>query len=122
MTVVTIPQLEAAVNGLAGIGVAEMTDPATRALIPPLYGGRIRYLREPVDKEEWQTPLITAQLGTGDCEDLAAYRIAELHVQGETEAKARVLRISPVLRHVVVARASGHIEDPSAKLGMSGKA
>lgn len=119
----TIPELEAGVMGLALVGRAQMLDPANRGVFPSsLYDSSIRYKREEVGEEEWQTPLQTAQRGTGDCEDLAAYRTAELLVQGESGARPRVLTITPTLRHVVVARADGRLEDPSKMLGMKGRA
>jgi hypothetical protein len=89
--------------------------------LPPLYGGTIRYAREPRARERWQTASETAARGLGDCEDLAAYRVAELHAQGERAATIHVRTINPELMHIVVRRANGMIEDPSAQLGMRGK-
>jgi hypothetical protein len=44
-----------------------------------------------------------------------------LWVQGETDARAVILDIRPGLKHCVVRRADGTIEDPSKRLGMGGK-
>lgn len=117
----SIGDLEALVFGLAAQSYTQMMDPEKRGQIPPLYGGKIRYKREPLRREDWQSALETAQLGYGDCEDLSAYRCAELRARGIT-AYPKVLMISPTLRHVVVTfqaqDGSWQIEDPSKKLGM----
>ena len=117
----TIRELEAAVTGLGWICWSQMEDPANAGRIPALYGGRIRYEREQGGREEWQTALDTARLGYGDCEDLAGYLLGQLYLAGETKARARVIRITPTLRHVLVARGSGRLEDPSKILGMGGR-
>jgi hypothetical protein len=117
ITVDTIPQLEAAVNGLALIGLADMrADPGK---YPALYQSGFRYRREPPGSEIWQPVSQVAQSRSGDCEDLAAYRVAELRKAGE-RATARVIRVNPELRHVMVVRADGRLEDPSRVLGMQG--
>lgn len=111
-------QVRAAVTGLAAISVAQMI----ARNLPPLYGGTIRYEREPPGRERWQTALETAWLRTGDCEDLAAYRLAELIRAGELSARIVVRVIVPNrLLHIQVQRANGMIEDPSKLLGMKGK-
>lgn len=113
----TIPEIEAAVMGLGAQSAVQM---ATHKL-PSLYSGAIRYRQEKPGKEEWQSAAITAAKGYGDCEDLAAYRVAELRRAG-IDAYPKVLRITPTLRHVVVAvrdrDGREHIEDPSKLLGM----
>ena len=110
-------QIRAAVLGLAAISLAQMCE----RNVPPLYSGHVRYTREPIGRERWQTALETAQRGEGDCEDLAAYRVAELHRAGENRATIVVKVVSPTLMHILVRRANGAIEDPSARLGMRGK-
>lgn len=121
MTVTTIRELEEAVNGLGRVCQAQLSDPANAGKLPALYAGRIRYERERAGRERWQTAEETARLGYGDCEDLAAYRLGELWMAGESKARARVVAITPTLRHVMVARGDGTLEDPSKKLGMAGK-
>jgi len=118
ISVSTIPQLEAAVNGLALIGAAERRDPANRGKFPPVTA--LRYVREKPNQEHWQTPLETALRRTGDCEDLAAYLLSQYLVEGDRDASARVLVINPTLRHVVVARGDGRLVDPSKACGMQG--
>jgi hypothetical protein len=110
-------ELECLVFGLALASLAQMRASATRARIPSLYSGKIRYCREPRGSERWQTALETSELGCGDCEDLVAFRCAELMAQG-IKARPKVLTINPTLRHVVVRWPDGRIEDPSKKLGM----
>jgi hypothetical protein len=86
---------------------------------PPLYKSGVRYVAEPLGRENWQIPSVTLQLGGGDCEDLAAYRAAELVVSGEDPRARAVVRIvRPGLMHCVVLRGNGQVEDPSKLLGM----
>lgn len=119
---VTIPELEALVFGLGGQSYAQMMDPANRGKIPPLYSGKIVYRREPPRREDWQSALETAERGYGDCEDLVAYRIAELRAQGIKDAVPKITAVNPALRHVTLeyTNAAGERvrEDPSRLLGM----
>ena len=110
-------QIRAAVLGLAAISLAQMQE----RYVPPLYESGVRYRREPIGRERWQTAAETAARGHGDCEDLAAYRVAELHKMGETGATIVVRVVRPTLMHILVRRANGKTEDPSALLGMKGK-
>jgi len=88
---------------------------------PSLYRSGVRYSREPAGRERWQLPSETRALGRGDCEDLAVYRVAELRAAGE-KAKLLLRRSGPRLWHALVLRGDGTTEDPSAKLGMRGRA
>ena len=85
--------------------------------LPRLYGGAIRYQREPPHSERWNSAVEVARLGYGDCEDLAAYRAAELRLGGQWAARAILIRKSPTLLHCVV-DINGQREDPSKRLGM----
>lgn len=93
--------------------------------LPLLYKSGIRYRREPLvgsrRVERFQTARQTAKVGFGDCEDLAAYRVAELRLRG-IAAKPWVIQPSAKMFHVQVRYPDGKIEDPSARLGMRGKA
>jgi hypothetical protein len=94
-----------------------------RRPLPSLYSSGVRYKAEPKGRESWQDAPTTLQVGHGDCEDLAAWRAAELRLQGENAQACLHRRIGPdgaSLMHAVVRRADGSIEDPSAKLGMYG--
>jgi len=93
---------------------------------PPLYLSGVRYQQEPFGEEEWQDIPYTLKLGYGDCEDLAAWRVAELRVMNNEKARPEVMgRVLPsgmALYHIRVTRADGSIEDPSKLLGMKGQA
>lgn len=94
-----------------------MTHPRT----PPLYRADVWYEREPPGREEWQTIPATLARGSGDCEDLASWRVAELQARGEPAriiTKTAHLMMGGKLVHVLVKRGDGTIEDPSAILGM----
>lgn len=118
----TIPELEALVFGLGAQSYAQMADPANRGKIPPLYSGKIVYRRELPRREDWQSALETAERGYGDCEDLVAYRLAELRAQGVKDAVPVITAVNPALRHVTLTYtdAAGRVvhEDPSRRLGM----
>lgn len=72
--------------------------------------------------EEWQTIPWVIYRGYGDCEDLGAWRSAELRAKYKVKAtpfiKMRRMPDGFWRAHVVVRWPNGQIEDPSAKLGM----
>jgi hypothetical protein len=88
---------------------------------PKLLASGVRYLRE-VDTENYQNIPRTLELKTGDCEDLAAWRIAELQEAGE-DAHLVVREYDEPQDetdyHLLVGHADGTIEDISAILGMT---
>lgn len=106
-------QIRAAVTGLALVSLAQME----AMPFPPLYTSGIRYQREPEGRENWQTASESLARGFGDCEDLAAYRAAELWAAGEPAA-IDIKRVNAELIHIRVRRSDGTIEDPSKLLGM----
>lgn len=87
-----------------------------------LYESGVRYRREPVGVERWQDIPAVLRSGYGDCEDLATFRAAELTVSGTLAVPSFRWRTVPergtMLYHIVVEKADGSIEDPSAQLGM----
>jgi hypothetical protein len=97
--------------------------------IPPLYQSPVRYWRDsarhgsPDEKDDpWQDILDCIRTGTADCEDLCAWRIAELIVREGVNAFP-VITITPIsptrqLVHVQVGYEDGSIEDPSRVKGM----
>jgi len=117
MHVTSNAELEALVFGLATASHRQLTDPKLSGKIPPLYTSKIRYRLEPYGRERWQTALETARLGEGDCEDLVAYRLAELWRDG-VKAVPHVYTVRPGLRHVVIRHRDGSLEDPSRARGM----
>lgn len=107
--------LEAAIEGTTLADEVYLREhPST----PPLYASGVRYQPEPRRRERWLRIPEVMSRGHGDCEDLAAWRAAELRHKGE---EARVVMRSggaPGKWHAVVERADGGIEDPSRELGM----
>lgn len=102
-------------------------------MIPPLYRSGVRYMQEPPDKEIFSAiPQVLAR-GGGDCDDLAAWRVAELRKAGEP-AQYRILKFESndgrLTYHIQVRRKiksflgwiDGPVEDPSQILGMKGSA
>lgn len=101
--------LEAVLEGLCGLNFAWMTEAGGA---PPLYETGIVYRPEPPGQDHWQTAPELLKSRVGDCEDLTAYRVAELRFDGEP-ARGRVVPTRRGKFHAVVERASGEIEDPS---------
>jgi hypothetical protein len=86
---------------------------------PSIYSAGVRYRAEPRGSERWQLPRETEREGSGDCEDLASWLCAQLRVTGEdTRATVTTYQSAPGIRHCVVRRGNGTIEDPSRRLGM----
>lgn len=83
--------------------------------IPPLYRSGARYGREPRGREMWQSADETNKLKVGDCEDLAAWRAAELQEVG-IQARADIVKTGPQRYHAVVRWPCGRYEDPSRRL------
>jgi len=120
--------LLAGVYGLMLMNVAWLrANPKT----PDLYQAGVSYKperrREVAGKvteygEEWQTIPWVIYRGYGDCEDLGAWRAAELRVKYGVKAnpyiKIKRMPDGYWRAHVVVWWPGGKLEDPSAKLGM----
>lgn len=88
--------------------------------LPSIYSAGVVYQREPPRQlENWKTIADLLVSKSGDCEDLASARAAELRVQG-IAARPWLIRINQRLWHVVVRLPDGTIEDPSKRLGMKG--
>src|SRR5262249_45709634 len=140
-------------GGGEGAGLGGVREPRGRAREggrrgsppPPLYESGVRYQRE-VGTENWTDVARTLELGYGDCEDLACWRVAELRLQGHTVGPyirfrrvngvyhfhALVMHYEPIEQAdeegddegVLVASDAGRrfrpvrIEDPSLRLGM----
>jgi len=84
---------------------------------PPLYDSGVVYKREPADV--WRDIRTVYKSGWGDCEDLAAIRVAQLRFTGEDEqAHVAVYQSGARKYHAIVARSDGTTEDPSRRLGM----
>jgi hypothetical protein len=95
-----------------------------RSPLPGIYDAGVVYRREPICRtngrehicEEWLTAHEVKARGAGDCDDLGPWRAADLRLQGE-RAQA-VPRPSAAGWHILVRRADGTFDDPSARLGM----
>lgn len=85
--------------------------------LPPLYDSGIVYRREPAGREWWESAgdvRSMASSRSGDCEDLAAYRAAELRVfDGDEDAYVMVIRNRRGNFHAIVCHGDGTLEDPS---------
>jgi len=110
----TSTELQALVAGLALANLVQMR----AANFPLIYKSGIRYRREEPGHERWQTARALLASQHGDCEDLAAYHLGWLWSRGEKTARPLVKDIRPGLKHALVRRADGRIEDPSVRLGM----
>lgn len=85
--------------------------------LPPLYSSGVRYRTEP--REMWRHAADVLREGWGDCEDLSAWRAAELRLSGEDPgASVATYKSGPRRYHAVVLRGDGTTEDPSRALGM----
>jgi hypothetical protein len=108
---------DAALEGLTRLNQELMA----RQPYPPLYESGVRYKDEP--RDVWRHCDDVAREKWGDCEDLSAYRAAELRVSGEDPGAAvATYQSGPHRYHAVVRRGDGTIEDPSRELGMGSNA
>ena len=88
---------------------------------PLLYASGVRYEEEPIGADFWRDIPTVLKYGTGDCEDLACWRVAELRVRGISARPIIIPQLRPngkFLYHIVVAMPDGSTEDPSRRLGM----
>jgi len=83
---------------------------------PPLYDSRVVYRPEAIGSEAWQHVDEILRVGYGDCEDLAAWRVAELQEAGELGAAVDIVQTGRRRFHARVLRADGTVEDPSRDL------
>lgn len=93
--------------------------------VPMLYQTDVVYEREGRTiagrpKEVFRQIPEVLRRGEGDCEDLAAWRIAELRERG-INAQPRITKHGNFF-HVAVRLPDGRIDDPSKRLGMKGVA
>ncbi len=107
--------------------------------IPPLYVSGVIYKEEKPGHEDWPDVIRVLKNGWGDCEDLAAWRAAELRVFGipaDPVIKWQWIPRDKMIQagypkhlvpgkgvwlvHCLVRYPDGTIEDPSKMLGMGG--
>lgn len=87
--------------------------------IPPLYESGVRYRREPEGREWWETAsdmLNVVSDRSGDCEDVAAWRAAELRYYEGNDARVIIVPTKRGGFHCKVQLEDGSIEDPSLEL------
>jgi len=90
--------------------------------VPRLYEAGLVFRREPnalIKKgiEQFDNCLQVLERGGGDCDDLVAYRVAELQHLGETGADLKIIWPKGTRRyHAQVRREDGTYEDPSRVL------
>lgn len=89
---------------------------AAGSLPPQLYHSGVRYRFQP-GRERFRDYQQVLARRFGDCDQLCAWRVAELRMQGK-RAKAVPRWVKPDLMHVVVVYPGGKVEDPSKLLGM----
>lgn len=87
---------------------------------PPLYQSGVRWA--PEEREEvWKDAPEVLRDGAADCEDLTAFRLAELRLSG-AEASPLVeweeAGDGAINFHALIVHADGSREDPSERLGM----
>lgn len=89
----------------------------------PLYQSGVRYQRERPrrpglpEPQEWLDALSVYRKRHGDCEDLTAWRVAELRKRGIAASPLIELRNGGYY-HALVQLPDGTKEDPSKRLGM----
>lgn len=105
--------LQSALDALTAFNVGWLT---LHPQFPALYTSGVRYKRE-FPREQWDTAPMVLAAREGDCEDLAAWRAAELRVREGIPARAIPLRTRNGW-HIVVQTGPARIEDPSRRLGM----
>jgi hypothetical protein len=95
---------------------------------PNLYESGVRYEEEPPGRDEWQDIPDTISRRTGDCEDLACWRVAELRVRGGQKHAMHGVTVAEIpgpdgklvtTFHIRVVHENGATEDPSRVLGMN---
>ena len=78
----------------------------------PLYHSGVVY--RPERAERWKSLPKVYEDGHGDCEDVAAIRVAELRASGrDPAAKIYIYKTGPNRWHAIVSRSNGRLEDPT---------
>lgn len=118
MNVPPVPgAIEALAEGLVLLNVWYLEHAAEHDIeLPELYETDIVYRREPKGREWWETAADVVDVvadRSGDCEDLAAYRAAELRVYEDDAARVIIRRTRRGTFHALVEREDGTVEDPS---------
>lgn len=111
--------------------------------IPPIYASGVYYEEDPAGREDWRDCLAVLERGKGDCDQVVAWRTAELRVAGINAEP--VIKWQHIPQNVALSlgyssdvvppqgfsmvhcsvgwpgwRTNGHVEDVSKNLGMGG--
>lgn len=86
---------------------------------PDVYASGVRYKTQPGGCERFLPIPYVLAAGSGDCDQLAPWRAAELRVRHGIKAMPEVVKMHDALYHVFVRHPDGKAEDVSAHLGMS---
>lgn len=112
---------------LEALTTANMAYLLSQPHTPDLYASGVRYLEEEPGVDEWQDIPDTLARRTGDCEDLACWRVAELRVRYGESGATHGISVDDIpdksgqivtTYHITVVRQNGAPEDPSRRLGM----
>jgi hypothetical protein len=112
---VDVPHLNVLVRSLCALDVLYLrAHPQT----PLLKESGVVYKTQPHGCERFRTVPEVIAAGSGDCDQLAPWRAAELRVRHGVKALPEVRRMAVGLWHVYVRLPNGAVEDISAHLGM----
>lgn len=112
---VDVPHLNVLVRALCALDVIYLrAHPQT----PLLKQSGVVYKNQPRGCERFKTVPAVLEAGSGDCDQLAPWRAAELRVRYGIKAMPEVRQMGPTLWHVYVRMPNGKVEDISAHLGM----
>lgn len=112
---ITVTQLNIFVRSLCAVNVLYLrAHPKT----PDIYKSGVRYETQPEGCEHFKAIPLVLEAGSGDCDQLAPWRAAELRVRHGIKALPEVRQMGAKLWHVYVRMPNGKIEDVSARLGM----
>lgn len=107
---------------LAALLRIDMTYLRAHPETPDLYQSGVYYQEEPPGQEDWQDVWTSLRMKAADCEDLAAWRAAELNVRLGIRAVPKFIferrKDGSYLYHIQVQLPDGRVEDPSRVLGM----
>ena len=118
LVTVNVPASRACLTALLeGLTLLDMVLMEQAGGLPSLYESGVRYKPEPPGRERWLNANELLAVGVGDCEDLGAFRAAELRRKG-IAARAVAIRTGRKKFHTVVLLPDKTFEDPSVRLGM----
>lgn len=112
---VDVPQVTVLLRALTALNMLWLR---AHPRAPLLSKSGVKYKSQPVGCEHFRTIPAILAAGSGDCDQLAPWRAAELRVRYGIRATPEVRRMGKNLWHVYVRYPDGRVEDVSAALGM----